>query len=173
MKACNIQWRDARGEIKVPTVKWLVMDVDGTLTDGRIYISPTGELFKAFDVKDGYAIAQMLPQNGIRSVIITGRKSEIVAQRAEELGIQYIYQGVRDKAECLQAFAVQQGIELAQIAGIGDDVPDIPMLRLCGFAACPADAVEEVKGICQYICGTSGGHGAIRELAALLIGQSG
>ncbi len=144
------------------------MDIDGTLTDGRIHIAPQGELLKSFDVKDGYAIAQMLPQNGILPVIITGRKSEIVARRAEELGIRYVYQGVQNKAECLRVFAAEQGMELSQIAGIGDDIPDLPMLRLCGLAACPADAVEEVKASCRYVCRASGGHGAVREFTAFL-----
>ena len=148
------------------------MDVDGTMTDGHIFISPQGELLKAFDVKDGYAIAKLLPQNDILPVIITGRTSEITAIRAKELGIKHIYQGVEDKAECLCAFASEQGIELFQIAGIGDDEPDIPMLRLCGVTACPADAVAEVKDICQYICGASGGRGAIREFVSFLIAQN-
>lgn len=151
------------------TVKCLVMDVDGTMTDGRIHVSADGEMLKTFDVKDGYAIAKMLPQNGILPVIITGRKSEIVAKRAEELGIRYVYQEIKDKAECLRTLAAEQGIELSQIAGIGDDIPDISMLRLCGIAACPADAAREVKEICQYICNAPGGSGAVREFIEWLI----
>lgn len=154
---------------KAGKIAALAMDVDGTLTDGRLHISSQGELFKSFDVKDGYAIAQMLPQNGIEPVIITGRRSEIVARRAEELGIRYIYQGIQDKAECLRSFAAAQSITLSQIACIGDDIPDIPMLRISGLAACPADAVEEVRANCQFICRSIGGHGAVREFVTFLI----
>lgn len=124
---------------------------------------------QGFDVKDGYALAKLLPQNGIEPVIITGRSSEIVSKRAEELGLRYIYQGVQDKAECLRAFAAERGIELTQIAGIGDDLPDLPMLRLCGVVACPSDAVEQVKSIADHICKNKGGEGAVREFSEALL----
>ncbi len=143
--------------------KMLVMDVDGTLTDGRIYISAQGEAMKAFDVKDGYAIAHILPQLGITPVIITGRKSEIVEQRAKELRITELYQGVADKLALLKKLACEKGLQSAQIAYIGDDVNDLDCIRWCGMTACPADAVPEVKTVADLICQASGGRGAVRE----------
>lgn len=141
----------------------LVMDVDGTLTDRRIYIGDHGEVMKAFDVHDGYAIAHILPKNGIIPVIITGRKSKIVERRAEELGITEVYQGVMDKRSKLLDIAKEKGILEAEIAGIGDDVNDLSYLTICGLSACPSDAEEKVKETVNYVCKRDGGRGAVRE----------
>ena len=110
-------------------VKLLVMDVDGTLTDGRIYVGAQGEVMKAFDVRDGYAIAHLLPTRGIVPVIITGRSSEIVAQRAKELKITELYQGVSDKLEKLKTVAAAYGASADEIAYIGDDLNDLPCIN--------------------------------------------
>lgn len=150
-------------------VRVLVMDVDGTLTDGMIHISESGELFKSFDVKDGYAIGNMLPAHGITPVIITGRQSEIVKRRAEELKICHLYQGVKDKGVCLQTIAEELHVSLDQIACIGDDLNDLSMMNICGVTGCPADAVEGIKKGCDYICQAPGGHGAVREFVEWLV----
>lgn len=155
------------------TVKLLIMDVDGTLTDGRIYIGADGEIFKAFDVKDGYGIHEILPQHGIVPAIITGRKSKIVEERAAELGITELYQGRRDKVGPLQQLLSKYGCGPDNAAYIGDDVLDIPCMKLCGMKGCPSDAVPEVKAICDYICQASGGHGAVREFIEWLIRSGG
>lgn len=155
------------------TVKLLIMDVDGTLTDGRIYIGADGEIFKAFDVKDGYGIHEILPQHGIVPAIITGRKSKIVEERAAELGIMELYQGRRDKVGPLQQLLSKYGCGPDNAAYIGDDVLDIPCMKLCGMKGCPSDAVPEVKSICDYICQASGGHGAVREFIEWLIRSGG
>lgn len=144
-------------------VKLLVMDVDGTLTDGRIYIGASGELMKAFDVKDGYGIAHILPELGIIPVIITGRTSDIVAARARELGVLELHQGVGDKLACLREVAEKYGAAPAEIAYIGDDRNDTDCLDYCGIAGCPADAAEEIKPLVTYVCRNSGGRGAVRE----------
>lgn len=141
----------------------LVMDVDGTLTDGSINMGPSGELFKAFDVKDGYGIRRVLPQYGVVPVIITGRVSSIVENRARELGIEHLYQGAKDKAACLQAVSEKLGIPLERTACIGDDLNDLPMMELCGYTACPGDAVQAIRERCVYVCSSVGGHGAVRE----------
>ena len=99
----------------------LIMDVDGTLTDGRIYVAPDGEAMKTFDVKDGYGIRRILPEHGITPVVITGRKSLTVERRAEELEIKHIYQGVADKKDCLCRVAAAMDIPYSQIACMGDD----------------------------------------------------
>ena len=150
-------------------IKMLVMDVDGTLTDGRIYIGPTGEVMKAFDVKDGYAIAHILPKEGITPVIITGRSSEIVKYRAGELKIKELYQGIGDKLAKLKEVAASYGVQAEEIAYIGDDVNDIDCMKYCGIAACPADALNEAKACADYICKCDGGRGALREFVGFLL----
>lgn len=145
------------------SIKLLVMDVDGTLTDGKIYMGPDGEVMKAFDVKDGYAIAHMLPEMGIVPVIITGRESQIVANRAKELGITELYQGVSNKLAQLKKVAEKYNATPEEIAYIGDDLNDLECIKYCGFSACPADAVDDVKGKCDFVCKAIAGEGAVRE----------
>ena len=144
-------------------VRVLVMDVDGTLTDGKINISYQGELYKSFDVKDGYGILKILPEFGITPVIITGRTSGIVEHRSAELNIKHLYQGVTDKAVCLNMVVDTLHVSYDQVACIGDDLNDLPMMKLCGMKGCPSDAVSEVRAICDYVCKAAGGQGAVRE----------
>lgn len=144
-------------------IKMLVMDVDGTLTDGHIYVSAEGEAMKAFHVQDGYAIAHILPELGIVPVIITGRSSKIVERRAAELKVQHLHQGVGDKLSKLKEVANHLGVCVEQIAYIGDDLNDLECIRYCGYTACPADAVPEVLAAVNYICKRNGGRGAVRE----------
>lgn len=145
------------------TIKMLVMDVDGTLTDGCIYMGPNGESMKAFHCQDGYAIAQILPRLGIVPVIITGRSSSILANRAAELKIVHLYQGVADKLPKLKEIATELGIAREEIAYIGDDLNDLECMQYCGYTACPADAVADVVTHVNYVCKRSGGRGAVRE----------
>ena len=144
-------------------VKMLVMDVDGTLTDGHIYVGAAGEMMKAFHVQDGYGIAHILPRMGITPVIITGRSSEIVRKRAAELKISHLHQGIGDKLSKLQEVAAELGAAAEEIAYIGDDVNDLDCIRWCGITACPADAVPEVLEEVDYVCKRDGGRGAVRE----------
>lgn len=145
------------------TLRLLVMDVDGTLTDGHIYIGDSGELMKAFHVQDGYGIVHILPKLGITPAIITGRRSRIVERRAGELGIVHLYQGVAEKLPRLQALARELGVEADEVAYIGDDSNDLDCIRWCGFTGCPADAVPEVLAQVDYVCKRCGGRGAVRE----------
>ena len=144
-------------------IKMLVMDVDGTLTDGCIYMGAGGEVMKAFNVQDGAGIVFKLPKMGITPVIITGRRSEITERRAEELGITHLYQGIREKLPQLKIVASQQGIQPEEVAYIGDDRNDMACMDWCGLSACPADAVPEVLEKAEYICKRGGGRGAVRE----------
>lgn len=144
-------------------IKMLVMDVDGTLTDGHIYIGAEGEVMKAFHVQDGYAIAHILPEKSIVPVIITGRSSKIVERRAAELKIIHLHQGVADKLSKLKEVAAELGINADEIAYIGDDLNDLDCIRWCGLTACPADAVPAVRETVQYVCSRNGGNGAVRE----------
>lgn len=149
-------------------IKMLVMDVDGTLTDGRIYIGAGGEAFKAFNVKDGYGIT-CLRKHGVIPVIITGRKSDIVSRRAEELGIIELHQGVGDKLQKLKEVAQKYGCAFDEIAYIGDDLNDLECIQYCGLTACPADAMDEVKKGVGYVCKNAGGCGAVREYVEYIL----
>lgn len=154
-------------------IKMLVMDVDGTLTDGKVYIGKQGEIFKSFSVKDGCGIKDILPALNILPVILTGRKSEIVEHRSAELNIANVYQGCRDKAAKLieiaesYHFSLKNGV-YTEIAYIGDDILDLEAMRMCSVRACPQDAVEEIKGIANFICNCRAGDGAVRELIEYL-----
>lgn len=149
-------------------IKMLVMDVDGTLTDGYIYMSGNGEMFKAFNIKDGYTIYTLDSINVI-PVIITGRSSDIVAKRAEELKIKEIYQGISDKLCKLKEVAGKHNISLDEIAYIGDDYNDVECMQACGFTACPQDAEDDIKDIVDYVCNAKGGEGAVREFVKQFI----
>ena len=131
------------------SIKIFVMDVDGTLTNGKIYMGNDGEIFKAFNVKDGYGIHDILVPTGILPIIITGRTSRIVKKRCEELGIDELYQGIYDKKSCLEEVLQKYRCSFEQVAYIGDDINDIPCMRIIkenhGSIGCPADAVESVK----------------------------
>lgn len=144
-------------------IKMLVMDVDGTLTDGKIYMGDNGEVMKAFDVQDGYGIAHVLPEIGVVPVIITGRQSQIVENRAKELGIKELYQGVSNKAQQMEEIVEHHGLKPDEVAYIGDDLNDLDCMKKCGISACPQNAVNEVKQEVDYVCSHIGGQGAVRE----------
>lgn len=148
--------------------KLFVMDVDGTLTDGKIYMSANGEIMKAFHVRDGYGIANVLKEKGIQTAIITGRKSEIVEQRAKELKIDYVYQGVRDKLSCLKKLVGEIGCTTKEVVYVGDDVNDLDCISEVGLSCCPNDAHERVKEKVKLITQANGGNGAIREIIDMI-----
>ena len=150
-------------------IKLLVMDVDGTLTDGKINMGPDGEVFKAFDIKDGYAINEMLPAHGIVPAIITGRTSRIVENRARELHITELYQGKHEKLDTLKQLMAKHGCSRENVAYIGDDILDIECMRECGVVGCPADSCRQVKEIAHYVCNRNGGDGAVREFIEFLL----
>lgn len=143
-------------------IKMFIMDVDGTLTDGKIYMGIDGEEFKAFNSKDGLRIKQ-LPSFGIIPVIITGRTSRIVENRALELGITEIYQGVSNKVILLDSLLAKFNITYDNVAYIGDDENDISCMEKCILKGCPANAVSKVQEISNYISKYIGGDGAVRD----------
>jgi len=164
--------------VKIPAslfhdTKLLVMDVDGTLTDGKIYMGGQGELMKAFDIKDGYGINELLRENGIEPVIITGRESEIVSNRCRELHINECYQGVTNKLQCLQDLVRKKNYDLSNVAYIGDDENDLECMKAVkeagGLVACPADAIHSVMDYADFVCLNSGGSGAVREFIEFLV----
>lgn len=148
-------------------IKYLVMDVDGTLTDGKIYMGIDGEVLKAFNIKDGCGIHDLLIPAGIEPIIITGRKSKILENRCKELGIKKIYQGVVDKIQVLKNILLEEKMTFSNVAYIGDDINDLQCMERVkienGLVGCPADSVKKVQEIADYICALEGGNGAVRE----------
>lgn len=151
-------------------IKLVVLDVDGTLTDGGIYYDSDGNEIKRFDVKDGLGI-KVAMSAGLKFAILTGRQSAMVRRRAEELGIQYLLEGIQKKAPALMELSEETGISLSEMAYIGDDWNDLQAMMLTGFKACPSDAAEEIKAVADYISVHSGGHGAVRECICKLLNE--
>jgi len=149
--------------VKNNNIKLLVLDVDGTLTDGKVYIGEQGEVFKAFDIKDGLGIHSILPQNGIIPAIITGRDSKMLERRCKEIGIEYLYQGVTDKVKKLEELLKELKLDYCNCAYMGDDINDLPCMEKAAIIGCPQDAVEAVKRTADYIAKKPGGSGAVRE----------
>ena len=160
-------------------IRFLVMDVDGTLTDGKIYMGQDGELFKAFDIKDGYGVKCLLPDANIIPIVITARNSRIVENRCHEMGVTELYQGKMDKyrtlLQILEKYSELDKTEytLANVAYVGDDLLDLqcmkPIKEAGGFVACPNDAVDEVKDIVNYVAFKNAGSGAVREIIEKII----
>ena len=156
-------------------IRLLVMDVDGTLTNGKIYMSSQGELLKVFDIKDGCGIHDLLPQEGIAPVIITGRTSKIVENRCRELDIAHCYQGCRDKVTKLKEVADAFGLipdangVYQEIAYIGDDINDLKCMHISGLVGCPSDAIDEIKNVADLVAHSKGGNGAVREFIEWII----
>jgi 3-deoxy-D-manno-octulosonate 8-phosphate phosphatase (KDO 8-P phosphatase) len=149
-------------------IRMLVMDVDGTLTDGKIYVGEHGEVFKAFNVKDGYRLINISKYN-IIPVIITGKHSEILKKRAAELKIEEVYQGVDNKLEVLDRVIKRYHLSYQNVAYIGDDENDIDCIKICYLKACPSDAIDEVINVVDYVCKAKGGNGAVREFIDLIV----
>ena len=155
-------------------IRFLVMDVDGTLTDGKIYMGQDGELLKAFDIKDGYGIKCLLPGANIIPVVITARNSKIVENRCREMGVTELHQGKMDKfATLLQVLKKYSDMDkavytLANVAYVGDDLLDLqcmkPIKEAGGLVACPNDAVDEVKKVANYVASKNAGNGTVREI---------
>ncbi len=153
-------------------VKLFVMDVDGTLTDGKIYMGSAGELAKAFNIKDGAGIALLLPKLGMIPVIITARKSEILERRCKELKITELYQDSKDKLEILKGILEKYGSDMNSVAYAGDDLADLPCIREVkrngGIVVCPSDAIPEIRAMADYVSGYKAGNGAIRDCISYL-----
>lgn len=153
---------------EVSTIRLFVMDVDGTLTDGTLTYGPDGSELKSFHAKDGAAI-KFLPGVGVTPAIISGRESVHTARRARELGIEEVEQGIEDKAACLVALCARLEIPLAATAYVGDDLSDLPPMRMCGWSAAPADAAVEVLEEATFVSDRPGGQGAVREAIESLL----
>ena len=153
-------------------IELLVLDVDGCMTDGSIIYTNSGDEIKSFDVKDGLAIATWIKM-GKKVAIITGRRSKIVQKRAEELKIDYIFQGVKDKLKKLEEILKDSNLTFEQVAVIGDDLNDFKMLQTAGLSFTPQNGVEDIKNIVDYILEKKGGEGAVREMIEIILKKDG
>ncbi len=157
---------------KAAALTWIVLDVDGVLTDGSVIYSNNGDELKAFNIKDGLAI-KMAQRAGLQFAIITGRSSQLLARRAAELGIDIVLQGRSDKLAALSELAEELDITLQQIAYMGDDLPDLSAIESVALGTCPADAASEVVAAADWVATVNGGRGAVRELIEMLLSARG
>lgn len=153
-------------------VKVAFFDVDGVLTDGGLYFSEAGETLKRFSTLDGHGL-KLLPRAGITPVVITGRDSQPLRRRLQALGITHVHYGTEDKRPAAEQTLQALGLDWSQAAAIGDDWPDLPVLRRCAFAAAPANAHPEALACARYVTRLRGGEGAGREFCDLLLVASG
>ncbi len=153
-------------------VRLAIFDVDGVMTDGTLYIGPSGEAFKAFHILDGHGV-KMLQAAGVAAAILSGRSSESVAHRARELDIAHVVQGALDKVAAFERLLAQLRAEPAACAFVGDDLPDLEVMGRCGFAVAVANAVESVKAAAHYVTAAPGGRGAVREFCELVLRAQG
>jgi len=157
---------------KIKPVRLVLFDVDGVMTDGGIHYTDQGVEIKSFNVKDGHGI-KLLMRAGIEAGIITARQSKTVDVRARDLGITIVAQGRKDKLEAFEEIIKKGAIKPEEVAYVGDDVVDLPVLRRVGFSAAVSDAVEEVKAAVDYVTISKGGRGAVREVIELILKAQG
>ena len=153
---------------KASKIKLMLLDVDGVMTDGRITMNDRGEETKIFNVKDGLGL-KMLMSSGVEAVILTGRSSQVVTLRAKELGIEEVYQGVKDKKTLCQQLREVKGLKKEQVCSLGDDLPDLGMFMESGLSIAVADAVKEIRETADFITKSKGGLGAVREAIELIL----
>ena len=147
----------------LPNITTLIFDVDGVFTDNKIYLINSGEMARTSNVRDGYAV-QWAVKKGLRIAIITGGRSQLVKERFELLGVKDVFIGVADKVEVFNAYCNKYSIKKNEILYMGDDIPDFELMKLVSIAACPQDAVPEIKSISNYISHLKGGDGCVRDV---------
>ncbi len=150
------------------SLKLMAFDVDGVLTDGALYLTDAGEEMKRFHTLDGLGL-KLLAEAGVALALITGRSSRVVAKRAAELGITHLFQGAEDKLAILEGLRARLGLDLSACGYMGDDLPDLPLLVRCGFAATVPEAPEVVRARAHYVSRRSAGRGAVREVCEVIL----
>jgi 3-deoxy-D-manno-octulosonate 8-phosphate phosphatase (KDO 8-P phosphatase) len=153
-------------------LKAAIFDVDGVLTDGGLFIGEHGEVFKAFNTLDGHGL-KLLAAGGILPLVVTGRDSAAVRRRVADLGLQHAVYGAHDKGAAADALLAQLGLAWSEVAAIGDDWPDLPLLTRAAFACAPSNAHAEVRAVAHHVTAAAGGHGAAREFCDLLLMAAG
>ena len=159
-------------ERRASRIKLLLMDCDGVLTDGRLWLTADGDEQKSFNTHDGLGLS-LLHRAGLKSGIITGRNSKAVARRAAELGVEFVRQGESDKIAAFEAVMQQAGVAESEVAFVGDDLPDIPIMKRAEFAVAVADAIDETRAAAHYVTQARGGRGAVREVVELILKSQG
>jgi 3-deoxy-D-manno-octulosonate 8-phosphate phosphatase (KDO 8-P phosphatase) len=159
-------------ERRASRIKLLLMDCDGVLTDGRLWLLEDGDEHKSFNTQDGLGLS-LLHRAGLKSGIISGRSSQAVTRRAEELGIEFVRQGDPEKMEAFEQVLRQAGVDEDEVAFVGDDLTDIPLMRRAELAVAVADAVEETRSTAHYVTRAKGGHGAVREVVEIILKSQG
>lgn len=157
-------------EVKWKEIKYLVIDVDGTMTDAGIYYDDHGNELKKFCTKDaaGFFAAK---QAGIRIMVLTGRECQATTRRMQEMKVDYLFQNIKDKVTYLREFMSTNNLSSEEIGYLGDDLNDLQSMMLCGFVGCPQDACKEVKETADYVSNVKGGYGAVRDIVAFLLNQ--
>jgi 3-deoxy-D-manno-octulosonate 8-phosphate phosphatase (KDO 8-P phosphatase) len=155
---------------KAHAIRLLVLDVDGVLTDGRLYFGPRGEALKVFDVRDGAGLVQ-LQRAGVEVAVISGRRSAMVRARCRELKVRHLYQGVGDKLAVFGRLRSRLGIAAAACACVGDDVADVPLMRAVALSFAVADAHPQARRAAHVVTRRGGGAGAVREVCDLLLAR--
>lgn len=150
-------------------IRLVVLDVDGTMTDGRLYYGAEGEALKAFDVRDGHGLRLLTLYGGVKLAVLTGRRADLVQQRCRELSIDHVVGQSRAKGAAIEQLARDLGVPLAQSAFMGDDVNDLPALRKVALSCAPSDAAPEVRREVRWVSRKPAGRGAVRELCELLL----
>jgi 3-deoxy-D-manno-octulosonate 8-phosphate phosphatase (KDO 8-P phosphatase) len=163
---------ESQVQARAVKIRLVVFDVDGVLTDGRLYLGESGEEYRAFHVRDGQGLV-MLRDSGVRIAVISGRSSRAVAERMVELGIGYVFQGQADKLGVFEALLNDVGLGPTEVAYVGDDLPDLPVMRQVGLAITVADAHPRVKQCAHWQTRLPGGQGAVREVCELLMEAQG
>lgn len=157
---------------KAKAIRLVVFDVDGVLTDGSLFLGDNGEEYKAFHSRDGHGM-KMLQYSGVEIGIITGRTSDVVRYRMENLGVKHVYQGQLDKLPAFEELVNNRGLTMEQVAYVGDDVVDLPTMRRAGLAIAVNDAHELVKQHADFTTALGGGRGAAREVCELIMAAQG
>ena len=169
----NLRDRNLKLKDKATKIKVILTDVDGVLTDTGVYYGQEGEALKRFSIRDGMGVERLRKYAGIETIIITGENSGAVKSRAEKLRIKEYYLGINKKEEILESIKNKNGLETENIAYIGDDSNDYEIMKLVGFTATPADGMNFIKDIADYVCETKAGYGAFREFAELILSFKG
>jgi 3-deoxy-D-manno-octulosonate 8-phosphate phosphatase (KDO 8-P phosphatase) len=159
-------------ERRASHIKLLLLDCDGVLTDGRLWLIGDDDEQKSFNAKDGLGL-ELLHRAGLKSGIITGRSAKALERRARELGVEFLRQGDEDKVVAFGALLMLAGVNEDQVAFVGDDLPDIPLMQRSELAIAVADAVEEVRSVAHYVTRANGGRGAVREVVELILKSQG
>jgi len=154
---------------KARKIKWLVTDCDGVLTDTGVYYTAEGEYMKRFSIRDGMGVERIREETDVDVAIMTGENTGALMQRADRLKITELYLQITNKVGCMEKFLVKHNVSAGEIAYIGDDHNDLGVLEMVGLSVCPSDAMEAVKGLCDWVCQERGGYGAFREIAEIII----